>query len=643
MIRCGTIALVTEINILTEKMTIQKVRDNTIKSFVLSSVCLCSVSLSDEQTIPTKKQLKTQTTVVAAVATANKIKKELDKKKKDTSNLPKLKVTLKGLTDKVQEKNAQAFLDIYQEKGKPIENEAYARYLAENGVKQIKQSLQPFGYYLSEVKMNLDEGKKTWAVDYQIERGKPVHITEQEVSIEGEGKEHTDFIKALDNFPLKKGDILDQQKYENYKGELKNIATTDGFFDADFTQKKIIMADDYLGADIFLTYDTGQRYKFGNINLEQDFLDQDVMDRYKTFPEGKVYSSEDISELQRDLYNSGYVKVIDMTAEPDKKNKTVPINLKLTPKKNKKHTFGLGYGTDSGGRAKYDFDWRWVNRRGHKFKSNFFISQKRLKTGAEYTIPGDRPAHDDYKIFANYDRVLDTKSKKSTMWNVGGAYRDVNGNLAREFGVKWQQEDFSIGNDSGNIGLLTPYARLTYRKTDNPMHIKDGLYADAYVSAAHKNLLSDVSLFQAIGKTKVIKTFAEKNRVTVSGGIGKTWTEDFHKLPVAYRFFTGGDKNIRGYSFDSIGDTDSSKKVIGGDKMYYVSGEYEYFFNDTMAAATFVDVGDAFSTESAELKVGAGVGFHYYSPIGPIKVDVAHGFNEPGDKVRLHLSIGPEF
>ncbi|PID65597.1 MAG: hypothetical protein CR975_06450 [Gammaproteobacteria bacterium] len=617
--------------------------NSTAKYFFLLVACSIGLSFAAEKNISSKEQVKRQGKAVAAVAAVKAVTELANNEKNNKANLPTLKVGFSGLNDNAQKANVEAFLDIYKERGKVVENQPYARYLAKAGEEQIKQALQPFGYYLADVKMTLEEGAKQWTVSYRIDRGKPVRIRKQQILIKGEGKDNPDFSQLLAGYPLKKGDILDQKKYEDFKGKLTDIATTDGFFDADFARKKIFLSEDYLSADIVLIYDTGKRYQFGQVNLEQDFLDQDVIDRYKTFPEGKVYSSKDIAVLQRDLYNSGYVKVVDMIADPDKTDKTVPVTLKITPKKNKKHTFAIGYGTDSGGRARYDFDWRWVNRRGHQFKSRFFISQKRLNTGVQYKIPGKRPAHDNYKIFANFDRVLDDDDKKSTMWNVGGAYQDVNGNLSREFGVKWQQEDFSIGNDSGNVSLLTPYARFTYRKTDNPIHIKDGIYLDAYMTAAHKNMLSDVSLLQAIGKAKAIKTFADVHRVTLAGGVGKTWTEDFHELPVTYRFFTGGDKTIRGYRFESIGDTDSSDTVIGGDKMYYLSAEYEYFFRDNMAAAAFVDAGDAYSSESAKLKVGAGLGFHYYSPVGPIKVDVAHGFDKPGDKFRLHLSIGPEF
>ncbi len=609
-------------------------------AFAICSTAVAASGDAEEKT--EKKNAQRQAKVAKAVASAVQATVS-DNKQSPFGTLPVLHVSLSGVSDEKQLANVKAFLDIYNENGKPIKNASYTRYLANVGVEQIQQSLQPFGYYLATVDADIDESATQWNVSYRIQRGEPVRLRKHAITIEGEGKTLPDFIALVQQYPLQQGDILNQERYTDFKNDVLGVATSKGFFDGDFSQKQIVLSDDFLAADILLTYDTGQRYTFGDTTLKQDFLDQDFIDRYKTFKSGEVYSSSDIANLQRDLYNSGYVKVIDVDATPDSEHKRVPVTLSITPKKNKKHTFGIGYGTDSGARGHYDFDWRWVNRRGHKFKSEIFASQKEFKTGVAYTIPGSRPAHDNYRLFSNFDRKWGDNDKESTLWNVGVAYKDINGNLAREFGVKWQQEDFSIGNDSGNIGLLTPYARFLYTKKDNPLQIKDGLYAEGYFTAASDTLLSDVSLFQAIGNAKYIKTFADVNRVKFMAGAGRTWTHDFHKLPVAYRFFTGGDKTIRGYKFEAIGDRDSSHTNVGGNKMYYLSAEYEYFFKKNMAAAAFVDAGDAYSEDSSKLKVGAGLGFHYYSPIGPIKVDVAHGFDNSGGKVRLHLSIGPEF
>ena len=61
-------------------------------------------------------------------------------------------------------------------------------------------------------------------------------------------------------------------------------------------------------------------------------------------------------------------------------------------------------------------------------------------------------------------------------------------------------------------------------------------------------------------------------------------------------------------------------------------------------SATFVDTGNAFDEWwPDELKTGAGVGVRWISPVGPIRFDIAHPFDDEEDSWRLHFSIGPEF
>lgn len=601
-----------------------------------------SVFMSSAVATPLPETLSEQTTQAADKTAQNPIDKtQVSNDKKSSANSgPALTVSINGLNDETLLANAKAFLEIDKENGQVIKNRSYLQFLSEAGVEQIQQSLQPFGYYLATVDMQRDEGEKAWKVTYNVTLGKPVTVKHIDVTIAGEGKSQQEFKLLVADYPLKIGETLRQQRYTAFKDDLLALATTDGYFEGKFTQKQIILSDDLEKADIVVAYDTGKRYVFGKTTFTQDFLDDDVFQRFVTYQDGAAYSSKSIADVQRDLYNSNYVKMIDVTAEPVAKDKNVPVNFAITPKKNKKHTFAFGYGTDTGIRAKYDFDRRWVNRRGHQFKANVYAAQEKQSLGAEYRIPAARPATDYYKFFANAKRDV-SGSKDSLLWNLGAAYHDQHGNWVREVGIKWQQEDFTLGNDSGNVGLLTPYASLTYRKVDNPLNISRGLLLSASVAGAHKSALSDVSFLQAVARAKVVRRFGKVNKVSLSGGVGRTWVSDFHQLPADYRFFTGGDKTIRGYRFESIGERDSSNTNIGGNKMYYMSAEYEYFFRKDMAAAVFVDAGDSYAENSAKLKIGAGVGFHYYSPIGPIKVDIAHGFDEPGDDIRLHLNIGP--
>ena len=74
-----------------------------------------------------------------------------------------------------------------------------------------------------------------------------------------------------------------------------------------------------------------------------------------------------------------------------------------------------------------------------------------------------------------------------------------------------------------------------------------------------------------------------------------------------------------------------------------LSAEYEYYFSEKWGAAAFVDAGDAFTGGNFDLKVGAGFGARWRSPVGLVRVDLGTPIGDPyASGVELHIMIGPD-
>jgi translocation and assembly module TamA len=90
-----------------------------------------------------------------------------------------------------------------------------------------------------------------------------------------------------------------------------------------------------------------------------------------------------------------------------------------------------------------------------------------------------------------------------------------------------------------------------------------------------------------------------------------------------------------------VGARDADDEVIGGKYVATASLEFERQFRPDFAWAAFVDAGDAWSDGSPDIVVGAGFGIRWISPVGPVRVDLAHGFDDDS-VVTLHVSAGPD-
>ena len=75
---------------------------------------------------------------------------------------------------------------------------------------------------------------------------------------------------------------------------------------------------------------------------------------------------------------------------------------------------------------------------------------------------------------------------------------------------------------------------------------------------------------------------------------GAVVTKDtLYNVPSSLLFYAGGSSSIRGYAYQSIGNTyrNSSSSVLPGQFLATASAEYTHWFNKSWGAAVFYDVG----------------------------------------------------
>jgi translocation and assembly module TamA len=98
-------------------------------------------------------------------------------------------------------------------------------------------------------------------------------------------------------------------------------------------------------------------------------------------------------------------------------------------------------------------------------------------------------------------------------------------------------------------------------------------------------------------------------------------------LPPDQRFYGGGSGTIRGYRYQSVGPQfPADGNPIGGTAIVAATLEFRQRIAANWGAAVFVDGGQVSSSLKPlpnELRIGYGMGARYYTPIGPIRLDVA--------------------
>jgi translocation and assembly module TamA len=127
-----------------------------------------------------------------------------------------------------------------------------------------------------------------------------------------------------------------------------------------------------------------------------------------------------------------------------------------------------------------------------------------------------------------------------------------------------------------------------------------------------------------------------------------------YSLPPDQRFYAGGSGTIRGYRYQAVGPQFPvtaqfpNLTPIGGNAITAGGVELRQRFGANIGAAVFMDAGqvsDSLKGVPGEARTGAGVGLRYYTPIGPIRLDVAAPLprRSGDDAFEVYIGLGQAF
>lgn len=523
------------------------------------------------------------------------------------------------------------------------DEEALLRF-SRGAEEQARKAVQALGYYQPRIDSEVKGGKDPRLV-LTIDPGEPVHLRNVTVRIDGPAASLKAF-RVPGNAGLKPGAVLNHGRYEDAKRVIQNQASRYGYFSGRFTQQKLLVDPQAGLADIELVYDSGPRYALGPVSFEGDTpFDEDLLQRMVPFKAGTAYDSELIAELNQALQSSGYFEGVRVDAAPTAAtDNVIPVAVKLDTRKPRTMGLGLGFSTDVGPRAKANWTRHWVNPQGHSYGWEAEVSAPRQNVGLWYDVPLDPPLTDKMRYAGGYQyEELAGTDSLSKLLTVGPEWHSkLPSGWQRVVSLKWQREEYRLGDDAGLSTLLMPGVSYSYLRSDNRIDPHNGYRLQFDTKVAKEGLGSDNNLLYGTAMVKGLTTVFDKHRLLARAQIGGSATNGYKSIPPSLRFFAGGDQSVRGYDYQSLSPENSEGDRIGGRYMVAGSLEYQYSIAEKWRVATFIDQGNSFnSLELPSLKTGVGVGVRWVSPVGPIRLDLAHAMDDEGG-IRLHFSMGPE-
>lgn len=514
-----------------------------------------------------------------------------------------------------------------------------------------------------------DEARRnrSLTVSIHVDPGNPVRIRGFRLGLEGQAEDDGSVQSALSKFVPRPGDVLDHTLYETSKGKVNRALVDHGYFDASFDAHVVEVTRADFAADIDLRWTSGVRFQLGAATFSQTpkvIIRDTLLRKLVGWDEGQSYDEAELEQLRHSLVALDYFGLVEVLPKPDQAgaSKRVPIQVNLTPAPRSIYTAGLSYGTVSGPGVNLGVERRYLNISGHKALAQLDYARERKALTLQYRVPAfawlDGWYTASLQAVGEIDRYINSRRVEFVASRSGqfNPHLDLvaSAHVLRERWAYNIAQNDNSDDGGGAVALIDfryasfvfPSLRAEYIDVDNRLAPRRGAGGTLTLRGGKGGSTGKASFAQVHATAQWFHGFDPESRLLVRGELGHTFGNDLLELPPSLRYYAGGDRSVRGYGWHEIGP----KVRVNGGGTYYTgaknvlttSVEYERYLFGPWGAAVFVDSGSAFNGRKPEMRTGAGVGLRWKSPVGPVRIDLAHGLDQPDSPITLHLNIGAD-
>jgi len=517
------------------------------------------------------------------------------------------------------------------------------RYFKQAGA-NTKGALEPFGYYNAQVSLTIESIGERFKLLVGVIPGEPVRMTEVKVTVVGPGSQEKRLQRVAAAFPLKKGDVLLHQTYEEAKAAMQSRAQGLGYLDAEYSRHEIKVEKTATFASIELVLETGDKYYFGATTIlgAPDYPDS-FLRRHLVYTAGEAFSYPKLGETQRNFTNSERFSEVIITPERQAAEELkVPLTVHLKQGPRISLRPGIGYGTDTG--ARFTVRYRDLNmfHLGHELFSQLYVAERLQGLVTGYIVPSASDIRSSTSLQLNLQQEdISTYYSRIAALELARNRSLGKGKLVTAY-IKAQYEDYTVGDQKSSSRLLLPGIRFSDDRYDNPIRPRRGFNYALDLHGTHQFLGSDTALVQLLAEGSHLQPLPWRLSLHTRAKAGATFFSDPLKdIPPSLRYFTGGDQTVRGYSYKSLGPRDASGNVVGGKQLLNASFELERALFKDWGVSVFYDAGNSFTSFSSfKLFQGAGLGLHYYTGIGALNLSVAQPLGSKNLSPHIHFTVG---
>lgn len=531
---------------------------------------------------------------------------------------------------------------------------ASLRRRAETDMDRLAEVLRAEGYYDGSARFTLDEAKRPVPVEITVEAGQRYRIEAFNVRLDHAANQPEPEPVPISALGLAIGDPARSQAIVTAQAALLKALAEQGYPLAKVKDRQVVIdhAAQTMRAELVVA--TGPECRFGPVAITGlERLDQKWVRARLPWDRGEKFSVTPMETLRKRLLESRLFSSVKLsTAEALDENGQLPITIQLKEAQRRSIGAGASWASSEGFGGHAFWEHRNILGGAERLRVQLTASQIRNAVDVTGRIPDLGRADQDGLIAltaeeqrtdayitrtvggsAGMEWIVTPSWRMSASTAIERTYEDRN-NVARQYTLV--SFPLEARHDDTN-DLLDP-------TRGNRLRIQVRPFVEELGGTIGFNRfeIADSHYLEMLDDPRVI--LAGWARVGVITGIGLA------DVPSDKRFYVGGGGSVRAYGYQKAGPLDESGNPLGGLSALAFGGELRINVTDTIGIVPFIEAGNAYETRlprpQESLRWGAGLGVRYFTPIGPVRADIAFPINpRPGVDApfQIYLSLGQAF
>ncbi|WP_051261351.1 autotransporter assembly complex protein TamA [Desulfovibrio inopinatus] len=557
------------------------------------------------------------------------------------------------------------FVDLLHKVSKTVEKESdppasllLLKARADGDVSRFLEVFRSKGYFIPQIAVKVTGDNKKGIVTFDIKPGPRFAFGSVKMVLSPDDEDARSHLPSLADLKLSPETPYTASAVVDAQGKIESALKNNGYPFAKQTNREVAvdLGSESVNVEYFISQ--GKRSNFGTTSFSgSDRVDEDYLRSLIPWKTGQLYDLRLLDSYQRTLINLGLfsIAIVDVDKN-DVDSDVANIVVNLTERKPRTIKGGVGYQTDSGPEATLSWEHRNLFGKGEKLSLSGKASLLENYAELKYTQPQVLSKNTNLVVtgkFADEDKESFTGRNLSASASFEHKFSPL---FKAGFGLGYrfsyvQTDEAKPWEEGATYEFVSLPLGVGYENPNDPISPsaggKYGLTIEPFydLKSGSSNFLRSVaSVIHFWGITDSPR-IVWANRLLVGSEFGAGRDD----IPPDLRFYAGGGGSIRGYPYQTVGPLRGSTP-LGGRSLLEFSTEFRIRIMENVGIVPFLDGGSAFESEmpltDQAILFGAGLGVRVYTPIGPIRLDVATPLNrrpDIDDIVQFYISLGQAF